>query len=596
MRRVADNLVLMAVALAAALTAGAAQGGDVITPFEASGGLRTPRYDETVAWCRDLAAGSDLLFFGSFGVSPEGRPLPVVVADRRGRFTPEEHAERDGHVVLLLQAAIHAGEPCGKDAGMLLLRDLAADADLAARLLEHVTLVFIPIFNVDGHERFSAWNRINQNGPEQMGWRTTARNQNLNRDYLKADTPEMRAWLRLFTAWLPDFFIDTHATDGADYQYAVTYAVETQGNLDAGLTDWTRAYERAVNERMAADGWPMIPYVSFRSWHDPTSGLQDWAAGPRFSQGYAAVQNRPGLLVETHMLKDYATRVEGTDRLVRHTLEWLNGHAAELRRLTLAADRRAASAAFRAEPLPLSFAASDSFRTVDFLGVGYDMHTSAITGGAYPVFDGGPVTLQLPFYDDLRPVAAARLPEAYLVPPQWTEAVERLEAHGLRLRRLTAPAEIRVRSWRLTDPEWRQASYEGHHPLTYRMEELTETRAYPAGTVVVDMNQRGARVAAHLLDPAGPDALVRWDYFDPIFERVEYVESYVIERMIPEMLAADPDLAAELEARKAADPEFAGDPWAIRYWFYARTPYFDTNVGIYPVGAVDDRSAVDGLR
>ncbi|MBK8167520.1 MAG: M14 family metallopeptidase [bacterium] len=567
-----------------------------MTPFESSGGVRTPRYEETITWLRDLAAASPLLEYSTFGTSPEGRALPLVVADRRGRFTAEAQADRGpGHAVLLVQACIHAGESCGKDAGMVLLRDLATDRDLAERLLRNVTLVFIPILNVDGHERFSPYGRINQNGPVEMGWRVNAANLNLNRDHLKADTVEMRAWLALFRAWLPDFFVDIHSTDGADYQYAVTYSLETHGNLEAGVTAWTRRYEEGMTSAMAEQGWPVFPYVTLKNWGDPNSGLVTWAATPRFSQGYAALQNRPGLLVEAHMLKDYATRVEGVDRLLRHTLDWLGDEAASLRAAVTAADAFTAGPGFRAQPLALDFALTDSVRTIEFLGVGASEQIGAVSGGRWFRFDGGPRTIRLPMQDRLAPSVTADLPEAYLVPAAWAEAVERLEAHGVVSGRLSAAVTLPVRSWRLTDPKWQERPYEGRHPVTYTAEPIEETRTYPAGTVVVDLRRRDARVAAHLLEPGGPDALVRWGLFDAAFERVEYVESYVIEEMIPQLLTEHPEWEAELAARKAASPEFAADPWAIRMWFYQRTPWWDARAGVYPVGCLDDRETVDRL-
>lgn len=478
---------------------------------------------------------------------------------------------------------------------MVLLRDLAADRGLAERLLRHVTLVFIPILNVDGHERFSPYGRINQNGPEEMGWRVNAANLNLNRDHLKADTVEMRAWLALFRAWLPDFFVDIHSTDGADYQYAITYSLETHGNLEAGVTAWTRRYEQDLQAAMAAQGWPVFPYVTLKDWGNPTSGLVTWAATPRFSQGYAALQNRPGLLVEAHMLKDYATRVEGVGRLLRHTLARLGDEAPALRAAVTAADAFTAGPEFRSRPLALDFALTDSARTVEFLGVGASEQTSPVTGGRWFRFDGGPRTIEMTMQDHLLPSVTADLPEAYLVPAAWAEAVARLEAHGLVSGRLREAVTVPVRSWRLLDPKWRERPYEGRHPVTFTAEPLLETRTYPAGTVVVDLNRRDARVAAHLLEPNGPDALVRWGMFDAAFERVEYVEAYVIEEMIPRLLAANPGWEAELAARKAASPEFAADPWAIRMWFYERTPWWDSRAGVYPVGSLDDRALVDRL-
>ncbi|MEZ4388606.1 MAG: M14 family zinc carboxypeptidase [Candidatus Krumholzibacteriia bacterium] len=259
-------LSLMLVAACGHLAAAA----ELTTPWDATPSATTPRYAETVAWCRQLADAHPTVALTTFGRSPEERDLPLVIWDADGLRDPAAvHAA--GRTVVLIQACIHAGESCGKDAGMTLVRDLAelgGPADLC--------VLFIPIFNVDGHERFGPYNRVNQNGPREMGWRVTAQNLNLNRDFLKADAPEMRAWLALWNAWSPHFLVDIHSTDGADYQYAISYGLELHGNLDAGLTGWLTGYLGAMEAAMAADGLPLVPYVSFRRWHDPAAA---WRAG-----------------------------------------------------------------------------------------------------------------------------------------------------------------------------------------------------------------------------------------------------------------------------------------------------------------------------
>jgi len=583
------------VLLSACSGSGVAGGATPRTPCEAGGGNTTPTYAETVTWCRDLAASSPLLTFTTFGQSGQGRDLPLVIADARGRHDPAAVRENPDQVVLLVEACIHAGESCGKDAGLMLLRDLATDPDLADRLLDKVTLLFIPIFNVDGHERFGPYNRINQNGPQEMGWRVTAQNLNLNRDFLKADTPEMRAWLGLWNRWQPDFFIDIHSTDGADYQYPITYSLETQGNMDADLTGWVRDYEQGMLADMTDDGIPMAPYVSFVDWHDPRSGLKVWAASPRFSQGYTAIRNRPGLLVETHMLKPYTVRVESTQHLWRHTMVWLNREAAVLRKLVLAADARTASPEFRSTPFALDFERTKTSVPFAFQGIAYEKVTSPVTGGDWFRFGDTPETMQVEFFNEMAPSVQVDLPEAYLIPPQWTAVIDRLDLHGIKYARLPAPAELEIRTWRFRDAKWQERPYEGRHPVKFAAEPLTETVLFPAGTVIVDMNQPAARVAAHLLEPQGPDSLVGWGFFDSIFERVEYVESYVIEDMIQEMITENPALLAELETKKAEDPEFAANPWAIRNWFYKKTPYYDQRVAIYPIGTLTTKKQLEDL-
>ena len=351
-----------------------------------------------------------------------------------------------------------------------------------------------------------------------------------------------------------------------------------------------------MHEAMAADGFPICPYVSFQDWHDPRSGLKAGVMGPRFSQGYTAVRNRPGLLIETHMLKPYPQRVQATRLMLMHTLQWLADRGADLRRSVTAADAFTASPAFRAHPFPLTFKRQEGSRPFTFLGVEYEKQTSEITGGDWFRYDPNrPVTMTLDFQDGMEPDATVRLPEFYVVPRSWPVIIDRLRWHGVKLQRLPADTELTVRTYRFKDADWRQRPYEGHHPVTFTAQPVTEVRTFPAGSVVVDMNQPLARVAAHLLEPEGPDALVRWGYLDAVFERVEYVESYVIENMIREMVAADPALLERLEKRKAADAEFAANPWAIRTWFYEQTPNYDQRVGMYPVGAVDDRRALEGM-
>lgn len=560
-----------------------------LTPFEADS-LATPRYAETMAWCDELAARHPTVASVVFGVSPEGRPLPLVIWDRDGLHTADL-VQQAGRTVLLVEACIHAGESCGKDAGMMWLRDLA---ELGGP--EGVTVLFIPIFNVDGHERFSPHGRVNQNGPREMGWRVTGQNLNLNRDFLKADAPEMQAWLQMWNRWRPDFFVDIHSTDGADYQYVITYGLELHENLDADLATWNADYLATMETGMEAEGFPLAPYVSFRKWHDPRSGLRSWVAGPRYSQGYAAVRNRPALLIEAHMLKPYPQRVRATLAMLEQTLDYLADHGSWLRILIDRAEERAASNLFRTQPLPLKWENGDRSRPFTFLGVEYEARTSELSGGEYFVYHGDrPDTFTVEFFDQPEVTVSARVPEAYLIPAQWTEVVDRLRWHGVQLEQLTEDVTLKVGAWRLDDCSWRERPYEGRHPVSYTAQTFIEERTVPAGTWLVDLAQAEARVAVHLLDPDAPDALLRWGFFDAQLTRVEYVESYVIEAMMEQMVAADPELERRLEARKLDDPEFAANPWAIREWFYRQTPYYDERAFVYPVVFLTERPKVNGL-
>jgi len=224
-----------------------------------------------------------------------------VILSKDKIFEPSK-ARAAGKAVVLIQSGIHAGEIDGKDASLMLIRDIAIDRNFT-NLLDHVVVLFVPIFNVDGNERSGPYNRINQNGPEEMGWRVTAQNLNLNRDYMKADAPEMRAMLKLYSKWLPEFYIDCHVTDGIDFQYDVTYAMEVFQNMDDDVSAWTRqVYLPAMTDAVTRSGHLIAPYIWPREDRDITKGFVTGPATPRFSTGYAALQNRPTLLIETHML------------------------------------------------------------------------------------------------------------------------------------------------------------------------------------------------------------------------------------------------------------------------------------------------------
>jgi len=560
------------------------QKDDWQTYYEKSGCLKTPRYDETAAYCRRLADASSWIEFADFGLSAQGRKLPLVIVDKDKRFSPQKPGTRKKAVVLI-QACIHPGESDGKDAGLMLIRDIVLFGKYP-QILDNVTLLFIPIFNVDGHERFSPYNRINQHGPEEMGWRVTANCLNLNRDYCKADAPEMRAWLALFNAWLPDLLADCHVTNGADYQYAMTYSVETHDNMCRPVLAWTKdAFVPYIEGKMAESGFPLFPYVSPKDWYDLTSGLCSFAWGPRYSTGYGVVQNRPFLLLETHMLKPYKIRVDATYELLRHSLQCVAQDPRQLMRAVQEADSVTAQLPAGSEYVLQYDETSDS-TLVEFKGVAFHKEKSDISGGEIVQYDSVPQIYTLAYFDKVKPAETARLPYAYLIPPEWHDVIGRLSAHGIVIRRLNQPVTLSVESYRFNSPSWRAEPYEGRHSVTFEQTPITQQRVFAKGTAVIFMNQRTNRVIAHLLEPKGPDSFVAWGFFDAIFERKEYAEYYILEKLAHEMLAENDSLKMEFEQKLATDTAFAANPRERLYFFYKRSPFWDAWMNVYPVGKV----------
>ena len=574
-----------------------AQDNKLITYYESSGYKETPRYDQTVSYCKLLEQNSTMVKFTTFGKTPLGRDLPLLIVDKNGNFTPEA-IKKSGNAVLLIQACIHAGECEGKDAGFTLLRDIIINKKMSS-LLDHVSVLFIPIFNVDGHERFSKYNRINQNGPVEMGWRTNANNLNLNRDYVKADAPEMQNWLKLFNKFNPDFFVDCHTTDGADYQYALTYGMEVEGNVDEGIAKWEKdVYIKEMEVQMTKIKFPMLPYVMFRNWHDPRSGLIISATPPMLSHGYTICRNRPGLLIENHMLKDYKTRVSATYKLLENTMVLLNKEYINLHKLIEKADTYTSSADFRKNDFNLNYTVSNIDSTmVNFLGVEYTEEKSDLTGGSWFKYSKKPETFSIPLFNKLKPTEKIKLPEAYIIGQEWTKVIELLKLHNISFKRLSEAVTLKVNSYKFENIKWQQNSYEGRHALNdFDLIKIEEERTYPAGSIIIDMNQPMAKIIISLLEPKASGSLVYWGFFDAVCEQKEYVESYVMEPMARKMLAEDEQIRKEFEAKKASDPAFAKDQRAILNWFYSKSPWWDAHVNVYPVGRIMDRNLLNGLK
>ncbi|HEV2863004.1 MAG TPA: M14 family metallopeptidase [Pyrinomonadaceae bacterium] len=562
-----------------------------LTHAEKTDYRETPTYDDTMAYARRLVAASPWLRMVEFGRSGEGRALQLVVASKDRAFTPQA-AKRAGKPVVLIQACIHAGETDGKDAGLALLRDIAV-TKARAGLLDRATVLFIPIYNADGHERRSPYNRINQNGPAEMGWRANATNLNLNRDYMKADAPETRAWLRLWNEWQPDLFIDCHVTDGADFRYNVTYQFEKHENVLPSIRAWsTEAFARRILPAAERDGNLFSTYLVFRDNRDPAGkGVEGFIATPRFATGYVPVaRNRPALLIETHMLKEHRSRVRGTYDILVAALEDVNRDPEGLLRAVRQADEQTVNDGRTYDParrVPLSVRFTDKPTPMLLKGWAFRTEQSDISGQARVIWDTSrPQDQTVPFYDEAAPAASVAPPLYYIIPPQWKEAIGVLAAHGLRMSRLAAPARVKVETYRLSDVKFAPSSFEGHVMVSFKSETFPLERTFPAGSAVVPMAQPAARAALQLLEPSAPDSLAAWGFFHSVLEQKESGEDYVLEKLAREMLAKDEKLRQEFERRLREDPKFAASPAERLRFFHERSPYWDPEMYVYPVGRI----------
>jgi hypothetical protein len=548
---------------------------------------QTGRYEEVLRLCdRFQLAYPKQVRCTRFGTTPEGRPMVALVASGDGTLTPKLAARRH-RTVVLAQGAIHAGECDGKDAGFYVLEDLlATHPEVGQDLLKKVTFVFVPVFNVDGHERFGPHNRPNQVGPEEMGWRVTSHNLNLNRDYAKAESPEMGAMLGLLDAWDPILYADLHVTDGAQFQHQIALITQPQRDARPALIAEASKLGKEVQARLEAKKrLPLLFYPEFRSEDDPASGFEGDATPLRFAHGYWGLRNRLAILVETHSWKDYATRVGATIETVQALLELAARDGSAWRRAADEADREGEGLA--GKTVPLSFEAGTNSHPIEFQGFAYKREKSEISGGTMITYDPSKAEVwHVPYFDEMLPKVQAVAPErGYWIPPahaMWME--EKLRLHGVSYRHITKSSELEVETFRSLEPELSAKSFEGRQALSLKGSwKKGETRQIPAGSLFVPIAQKNSRLAVHLFEPDSRDSFLAWGFFNAHFERKEYMEPYVAESVAREMLAKDPAVKAEFERRLRDDAEFAKSPEKRLEFFYRRHPSWDERQGLYPI-------------
>jgi len=580
----------LSLALFAALPlAHAASSPDLTTVSERSGFTATGRYDEVVKLCADFQkAYPKAVRCFTFGRTPEGRPMLALAVSKTGALTADA-AKKKNLPVLLVQGGIHAGEIDGKDAGFLALRH-ALDGKAAAGTLDKQVLLFVPVFNVDGHERFGRNNRPNQRGPVEMGWRVTAQNYNLNRDYVKADAPEMQAMLGLVNQWDPLAYIDLHVTDGAKFQPDVSIQVEpVHGGDEALKVAGTALRDNVIADLRKEGSDPKHYYISFAKTDEPQSGFVDEMSTPRFSTGYFQLRNRFGMLVETHSWKDYPTRVKITYNTIVSLMNQMAQHGTEWQTTAREADAR--SAALAGQDFPLSYKTTDKVQTIAFPGYEYKRVPSDVSGATWTQYDETkPQVWNVPLRDEIVPDFQIRAPAGgYLVPAARAAQVgEKLKQHGVAFKVLAAaPGKVAVEAFRADTTKLTPNSVEGHQMLAVTGAWQAESRDVGAGALFVPIAQPKARLAMTMLEPQGADSLLAWGLFNTAFERKEYMEEYVAEEVAREQLQ-DPQVAAAFKAR-LADETFAKNPRARLEFFARRHASWDERFNLYPVYRTADK-------
>jgi hypothetical protein len=538
-----------------------------LTPFESGNQNQTTDWGACIAFYERLAQRfPQVLRLFQIGTSDNGIPMHAGVVSADGVLDRESIC-KSGRPVFFNNNGIHPGEPEGIDACMALVRDLCIHPDRLAALGDTVFL-FIPIYNVDGCLSRQNTSRVNQLGPEQFGFRANGRNLDLNRDFIKCDSLAAQAFNRYFTAWSPDVMVDTHTSNGSDYQYTMTL-INTQTDklgepLGGFLCDTMLP---AIYADMDRRGWPTCPYVNPVK-TTPDDGIEDFLEVPRFSTGYAALHHTIGFMPETHMLKPFADRYASMRALVESVLAFTVAHGTEIQAL-----RRTARQHAMAQPKWPVLWKPDYNRPSTFRFKGFTAVYRPSLLGHYSrlAYDRSqPWERDITWFNRCEVDVAVDAPRSYLIPQAWREVIERLQWNGVQLERLAEDRVVSALAYRIESVASRPGPYEGH---LFHDEVTVSSKAVTvharAGDVLVHLNQPAARYAAETLEPQAHDSYFRWGFFNSILEKKEAFSDYVFEDTALEMLQSEPLLREAFDLWKTQNPYKLDDQQAVLGFIFA---------------------------
>ncbi|SKB67000.1 hypothetical protein SAMN05660776_2429 [Salegentibacter holothuriorum] len=550
---------------------------DLETRFEKSDGKETGTYAEVIDFYSQLAESSSKISLEEFGKTDSGEPLHLAI------YSPSEDFDfekiRDKNSIILINNGIHPGESDGIDATMMLFRDLAGDSIKAPK---NTVLATIPIYNVGGALNRNSNSRTNQNGPAEYGFRGNARNYDLNRDFIKADTRNTQSFYKIFHHVKPDIFIDNHVSNGANYQYTLTHLFTQHNKLGGELGTYVN--EQIVpqlEDSLMKKDWDVTPYVNVFN-KVPDDGFTQFNDLPRYSTGYTSLWNTIGMMIETHMLKPYPKRVKGTYELMRSMVD-----IAETNRERMKDIRKRASRKYLTDRwYPINFKPDyDNPTKRDFKGYEGEIIASDITGGNRLKYDTQkPFTKEIDYYNNFIAQDTIEIPRAYIIPQGWWQITDLLKLNNINLEPLARDTTLYVETYKIEDFKTRGNAYEGHymHSET-KVSKTMDSVKFRKGDFVVKTFQDGARYLIETLEPEASDSFFNWNFFDTVLQQKEGFSPYVFEDVAKTMLDENPKLKEDFETKKNSDAEFSNSWYNQLDWLHKQSKYYEEAHLRYPI-------------
>ena len=547
---------------------------DFKTPYEKGNGNQTTTYEEMVKFYDDLDKNFESISVVEKGKDDNGEPIRVVIFNisKTKKFEFQ-------NPVILINNGIHPGESDGIDASMMLMRDLALGK---IKVPQNTKIAAIEAYNISGMLRRGKFSRANQNGPEEYGFRGNARNFDLNRDFIKNDTENAKAFQEIFHWLKPIYFIDNHVSNGADYQYTFTYISTNKERLGNSLgTYFHQEMQPKLIQNMEKSKILSVPYVNIHG-DSPDEGFPAFMDSPRYATGYTTLFNIPGTVAETHMLKPYQDRVKATYEYMRHSINFVDENYTEISKkmmeeLTNYLPNKKYAIRWKLDSTKYSF--------IDFKGYEAGKKPSEISGKPRLFYDRNkPFTRKVKFFDTYKADKEIVIPSYYVIPKSEGKIIENLKRNQIKFKELQSDSLITVESYKIVDFKTVKNPYEGHylHFDTQVSSEL-KTKKFRKGDYLVSTKQSGVKFLLETLEPEAVDSYFNWNFFDGILGQKEYFSDYVFEDTAAELLKTNKALKTAFELKKASDAKFAEDGAAQLDWVYKNSEYYEGSVNQYPI-------------
>ncbi|HLG38833.1 MAG TPA: M14 family metallopeptidase, partial [Chitinophagaceae bacterium] len=548
------------------------------TKFEQSKGTQTPTYFEAIDWWKKLDEKSGKIKMLTMGVTDAGYPLHLIVVSNNGDYN-FENIRKNNKRIILINNGIHPGEPDGIDASMLLARDIVINK---YRIPDNIVLAIIPVYNIGGCLNRSANYRVDQNGPEEFGFRGNSQNLDLNRDFIKCDSKDAKAFTEIFHLTDPDVFVDNHVSNGADYQHVMTLLSTQHNKLGGTMGDFlNREFEPALYSSMKEKGFDLVPYVN--SFGDtPENGWPEYWDSPRYSSGYAALWHTFSFVPETHMLKPYDQRVKATYALMQCFIEYTSKNSEIIKRLR----NMTKDVSKTQQEFPISWALDRSrFKEVVYKGYESGRRPSEVSGLPRLYYDRSkPFEKTVKIFNHFPPKTFINKPTAYIIPQGWWKVIELLKLNKVQMSQLKKDTIIEVEAYKIDEYKTSPRQYEMHHLNSdVKTSIAVQKMKFKKGDYYILLNQAANRFLIETLEPTAADSYFAWNFFDAILGQKEGFSAYAFEDIAAEYLKTNPEIRSKLEQRRASDTAFAKNGRAQLNFVYENSPWYEPNYLRYPV-------------